>query len=344
MADADKLAEAQAALPLDGGAPPPAAPAAAAPAVESAPAATPAPSPTAASAPSPEPVQTADAAKTELTGDKKSLLEKFDEEATPKLSEAAKAEAKSAEPAKDAPKSDAKPAETDKKPAETAKAEEKPKTDAKAEAPKAEAKPDEAAKAAADAARAAEIQTIANSLKFELPEQLKSTKADDPIFAGFRTAIAEATKDPVAGGQKLLNLHAEAMETFAKQIEERQHKGFNDYRDDLAKQVLSDEQIGGAGHQTAMRAIARMRDLLVSSAKPGTAEYQADQKALTQFMRLTGAGDHPIFLKMLHNAARFFDEPGLPPENPRPPTDNGRAPGDRRRTIYDHPRSNVNRQ
>ena len=90
-----------------------------------------------------------------------------------------------------------------------------------------------------------------------------------------------------------------------------------------------------------MGAIARMRDMLVSTAKPGTDQYKADHQELEQFLRVTGAGDHPVFLKMLHNAARWFDEPQAKdlPDNPRPPPNNGRAPGRGRAALYDHPSS-----
>ena len=52
------------------------------------------------------------------------------------------------------------------------------------------------------------------------------------------------------------------------------------------------------------------------------------------FAAMTGAGDHPLFLKLLHRAARYVDEPGLPPPSPKPPPGNGRAPSGGLRSIY----------
>lgn len=326
-------APAQGALPLEPAAA--AAPAAAPPAAEPAAAAAP--------APAPEPAAAAAApasAKVELTGDKPSLLD-FDDKAKPaedkKPAEPVKAKPADDKPAPAVAKPDDKAAKPAEKPAEAAKP---------AEPAKDAAKPDDkAATAAAEAQKAkdaeaklaadrADIAKVASELKFELPEQLKSTKTDDPIYTGFIGAVAEATKNPQTAGQTLLKLHTDAMEQYAQKVVGDQHKAFNDTRDGWRTEVMADEDIGGSGHQTSMKAIARMRDMLVP---------EKDRPAFNQFLRITGAGDHPQFLKMLHRAARFYDEPGLPPENPKPPADNGRPNGRGSKVLYDHPRSPSNR-
>lgn len=222
-----------------------------------------------------------------------------------------------------------------------------------ADAAKAEpdaAKPEEIAKPVEpEAAKPAEAAPPTEPVKFEfkLPEALKTTPADNQILQKF-TTILGAPKSPQETGQALLDLHAEAMEQYSGQVAKdtlaEQHRVFNRMRDNWSKDVLADPEIGGAGHRTAMSAIARARDMLVSSARPGTPKYQSDIKAFDDFLRITGAGDHPVFLKVLHNAARYFDEPALPPENAQPPKDNGKAPGKSARVLYDNPRSNPNRQ
>ena len=237
--------------------------------------------------------------------------------------------------AKDAAKPEAKPAEIDPKAAKTDDKAAKP-----AEAAKSAEKP---AVAAAKPAEVAAPTNVIDFAKFKMPDALKDTTADNPRMVEFSGALTEALKSPQDAGQKLLDMHAAAMTEYANQTLKNQIKAFNETRNGWAKDVMGDAQIGGAGHDTAMGAIARMRDMLVSTAQPGTKEYAADHKALDTFLRVTGAGDHPVFLRMLHNAARYFDEPGLPPDNPQPPPDNGRQNGARKRILYDHPRSTANR-
>ena len=133
--------------------------------------------------------------------------------------------------------------------------------------------------------------------------------------------------------RKLLDLHAEKMAEYAAELQRDQIKQFNDTRAEWAKQVLADERIGGAGHQTAMGAIARMRDLSISDHKAGTPAYEKDAKEFDSFLRVTGAGDHPQFLKMLHRFARYFDEPAMPPSNPKPPPNLGQNPN-RGKSLY----------
>lgn len=318
----NNLAPAQATLPLE-----PAAAAAlppAAVAVEPAAAAAPAPAPepaAAAAAPAPAAEPAPAPAKTELTSEKPSLLD-FDKPKPTDDKAAAKPDDKAAKPAEAA------------KPDEVVKPADVKPTDPKADAAATEAQKakDAEVKAAADRA---DIAKVASELKFEMPEQLKATKTDDPLYTGFIGAVAEATKNPQTAGQTLLKLHTDAMQQFAEQTLANQHKAFNETRDSWRTQVMADQEIGGAGHQTSMKAIARMRDMMVP---------EAERPAFNEFLRITGAGDHPQFLKLLHRASRYFDEPGLPPENPKPPADIGKQNGRGAKVLYDHPRSSNNRQ
>ena len=334
MADGDKAAAAAAQPQLDLGATPAAAPAAAPPPVvaqvaEAAPAL---PEPVAAPAPAAEPVKAPEPALAPVVAaddlnappsERPTLLEKAAEAAA----------------AKDAAKPGEKAAEVD---AKAAKTDDKAAKPAEAAKPAVVAKPGEKPAEAAKPTAAAPAAAI-DFTKFKLPDALKDTTADNPRMVEFTGALQEALANPQDAGQKMLDLHAAAMTEYADQTLKNQIKAFNETRNGWAKDVMGDAQIGGAGHDTAMGAIARMRDMLVSTANPGTKEYAADHKALDTFLRVTGAGDHPVFLRMLHNAARYFDEPGLPPDNPQPPPDNGRQNGARKRILYDHPRSSANR-
>jgi hypothetical protein len=214
---------------------------------------------------------------------------------------------------------DAKPA--DEKPADAKPAEAKPEEKA-ADA----AKPAEAAKPAVDAPKPEPIK-----FEFELPAVLQ---ANDEKIGTFNTLLNEAGLSAELGkkvGQDLLNLHAEGMQAYADHVAKEQHRVFNDTRDGWKKDVMADEQLGGSGYQTTMGAIARVRDLAVG---------EKDRPAFEQFLRITGAGDHPAFLRMMHNLSRVLDEPQASeiPNDPKPiPAVQGK--GARRSIIYDHPRS-----
>ena len=200
---------------------------------------------------------------------------------------------------------------------------------AKATAKAAEPKPQatEQAKPAEAAAQATAPAPAPVNYEYTLPETIKM---DDALKGEVHGALDAFRADPTKGVQGLINLHEKQMKSFAEHMANEQQRIFRETRQGWAKEILSDPEIGGSGHQTAMGAIARMRDLFVP---------EKDRPRFEEFLRVTGAGDHPAFLKLLHQAARFYDEPTLPPPNPRPAPGNGRRPTNRLRDIYDHPRS-----
>jgi hypothetical protein len=219
------------------------------------------------------------------------------------------------------------------KPAETA-------TDPVVEAPPAETKPAEAAVETKPvetkpfeppAPAAAEPITYPD---WKLPEGIQ---ADKDQIAKYTEALGEHRIDPDVG-QKLIDMHTAALQTsmqqYADHLAREQHRVFGETRQAWAKEVLADQEIGGAGHQTAMGVIARMRDALVSNHRHGTPEYKADVAAFDQFLTVTGAGDHPLFLKMLYRVGKFLDEPAMPAPNVKPSPNNGKPPGDGKRIQY----------
>jgi hypothetical protein len=158
--------------------------------------------------------------------------------------------------------------------------------------------------------------------EYTLPE---TVKMDDALKADVHKALDAFRADPAKGFQGLIDLHAKAMADYAAEATREQFRVFNDTRRGWVTEVMSDPQLGGSGHQTAMGAIARMRDQFVA---------EADRPAFEQFLRVTGAGDHPQFLKLLHNVSRFYDEPPLPPANPKPTPTNGLPPKRGMRSLY----------
>lgn len=226
------------------------------------------------------------------------------------------------------------------KPAETpseVKAEEKPAESKPAEKP-AEPKPEEKpAEAKAEEPKPDEPKEPAKpepvAYEYALPETLKM---DDARKGELHTVLDAFRADPSKGAQGLIDLHNKAMTEYADHVQAEQVRVWNETRKGWRAEVMADEEIGGSGYQTAMGTVARMRDLLVP---------EAERKAFDTFMEVTGAGDHPAFLKMLHRAGRYFEEGRMPPRDIKPAPDNGKNPKERRGSLlYDHPRSPSNRQ
>jgi hypothetical protein len=157
--------------------------------------------------------------------------------------------------------------------------------------------------------------------EWKLPD---GVQADKEALGKYTELLAEHRIAPEIG-QALLDRHTVAMQQYAEHLSREQHRVFGETRAQWNKEIMADPELGGAGHQTAMGAIARMRDRFISSAKPGTEQYRSDEAAFNQFLAITGAGDHPQFHKMLHRIASVMDEPRLPPPNAGPVA-NGGAP------------------
>lgn len=280
---------------------------------EQAPAAPAAAAPPASAADSPPAAAPAEAAP--------NLLAQFD---------AGKTEAPEGEKTPETPPADTPPAE--------AKADEKPVDEAKPEGDKPTDKPAEKpAEAKADEPKPDEPKEPAKpepiDYAYTLPETLKM---DDARKGELHTALDAFRADPTQGAQTLIDLHNKAMTEYADHLTSEQMRVWNETRKGWRTDVMADEELGGSGYQTAMGTVARMRDLLVP---------ESERKAFDTFMEVTGAGDHPAFLKMLLRAGRYFEEGRMPPRDIKPAPDNGKNPKERRGSLlYDHPRSPQNRQ
>jgi hypothetical protein len=252
---------------------------------------------------------------------------------------------KPAEPKKDdAEPADAKPADGK----DAAKAGDTKAADAKAADA---AKPDGDKKdAVADAKPAEPVKPEAVAYEYKLPETLKM---DDALKGEFHTALDAFRGDPAKGAQPLIDLHnkvlTDQMTAFTKQMETRQRDVFAETNKQWHKEILADPVLGGSGYQTMSAAVARMRDLLVPEEMTRPRKWDDGSprmSELTEFMRVTGAGNHRVLWHILHNAARYLDEPQAEnlPTDLKPPADIGRDPSRRRGAaiLYDNPRSKPN--
>lgn len=162
---------------------------------------------------------------------------------------------------------------------------------------------------------------------YELPENFKA--AEEPL-KNFNNLLVEPNLSPQERGQKLIDMHIGEVTKLRDQMIRDQHTKFNEMRQGWREQIRGDEELGGSGYQTTLKTVARMRDLFVS---------QQDMKEFNTFLRTTGAGDHPAFIRLMRNIGKRFDEPSPPPPAFKPPPDIGRKPGGRegrREAMYDH--------
>ena len=219
-----------------------------------------------------------------------------------------------AEPAKAEPVVEAKPDDKTAAPAE------KP---ADAKPPEKDAKADE--KSAEDAKPADEKPVEAETpveYKFEFPENIKP---QDEKVAAFTEFAREHKLTPEAA-QKAVGYFNEAATAFVQEQARKQVEVWNNMRFDWRKAVLADPMIGGAGHLTAMGVVARVRDMSISDHQPGTPAYEKDAKEYEEFLRITGAGDHPAYHKQLYRLGHRLDEPKMITAPPSPPKNNGVRP------------------
>lgn len=220
---------------------------------------------------------------------------------------------KSPEPEKKADpaaKPDAKPVEPEKKveAKPDAKAEEKPA--AKTEEPKAE-----------DAPNPIDWDTY----QFKFADNVKPV---DEKVAAFKERAREIGMAPEKA-QGFVDMFNEAATAFVAEQQQLQNDVWKNTRADWRKEVLAHPVLGGAGHLHSMGVVARARDLAteaISNAAPGSPKYEQAAQRIENFVRVTGAGDHPVFLEILHALGGLLDEPRAPKAIPNPPKNNGVRP------------------
>jgi hypothetical protein len=233
---------------------------------------------------------------------------------------------KSAEPAEAAAATEEKPAGAEEGKPGTVSAD--PEAKADADKPADAAADEKPAEAEAAAPETPVLEPV--EYKYELPETLKM---DDATKTATHTALDAFRSDPT-NPQPLIDLHHEMMQKYDAAVRQQQWDVFSETKKQWRQEVLSDNEIGGSGHNTAMQAIARMRDNFASSERPGTKAYDADLQAFNGMLEATGVGNHPIFLKMLHRIAQVYDEAPMGPTNVTPSRQKGGA-----EVLHDNPRS-----
>ncbi len=189
-------------------------------------------------------------------------------------------------------------------------------------------KPEEEPKKAEESAKPPE--TVAEPVKYEPFKLPEGVTVDEDRIAKFTDVIGPHKLDQDTA-QRLIDLHTETLDAFRQHLQAEQLRIFEETKASWLTRTMADPVLGGAGHQTALQAAARMRDLLVP---------ESDREDFIDMLRASGVGDHPAMFRLLHNAARLFDEPAAPPIQARPvPDRGGNAAPSRSQIMYDHPTS-----
>lgn len=148
-----------------------------------------------------------------------------------------------------------------------------------------------AAPPAETAVPAVEVLTV-DHFKDLLPKD-NPEAAKDPHFVKFLETMNDAKLSPGDRATSLYKLQSEVLQA----ISEKSAADFAKMNEDWQKQVSEDKEIGGANLQGSLAAVGKLVD------KYGSPE-------LRDAMDLTGAGNHPAFVKMMVKIAKDLNEPG----------------------------------
>lgn len=183
--------------------------------------------------------------------------------------------------------------------------------------------------------------TLAEPLKyaeFKFPEDVKV----DAEKIGAYTGIIGKYGVPQDVAQQLMDMHVDTLKTYAANLAEQQHMAFANTRKEWRTQIAADEEIGGAGSKTALMNAASARDSLLFDADPKV--RVENHRKFNDMLRLTGAGDHPEFVRAFARAGQRFGEPAVPAIQGKPTANHGKAPNARKMgVLYDAPSSSHNR-
>lgn len=242
----------------------------------------------------------------------------------------APAPASSPEPVAGAPAADAAPAA---KPAnefapslldEAAKAKE-PQPAPEGDKPKEPAK--DAAKSEgdkpADAAKDSPGETPPEPIKYEFtyPEGVKPEDVNSERMTAYTDLIGGARLAPEVG-QKLLDMHfAEINEAVQKAVDRNsQHQWdvFNEQQKRWREDLLSDQELGGSRHQTAMNTVMSLIDAF-NSRDPNRdmKDVAAERQRMLDTARTTGFANNADWIRLLHWAGSRLAKEGTP--RPAPP-------------------------
>jgi hypothetical protein len=164
--------------------------------------------------------------------------------------------------------------------------------------------------------------------KFTPPE---GATIDEAKITPYVDILKENNISPEVG-QKLFDMHYQAIQEINNSVLADQHRAFADFRKEQQAKIMSDPELGGSGFKTVEAAVARMRDRFVP---------QKHYQEFNDFLNVTGAGEHPALWRLLNNVAKAFDEPAPTPAGGTPPPNHGKPPSRKGiKSLYTNPTSN----
>lgn len=151
--------------------------------------------------------------------------------------------------------------------------------------------------------------------EFRYPENVDQLAIDKPVVEKY-TGILSKARVPVEVAQELMDLHLDQVKQIAPRLAENQWEVFNRQQESWQNQVKGDPELGGSRIRTVMRIAASFIEQFGGS--------PAQQKAIMDVMRTTGAGNHPEVLRLFYRAGEFLAREGqarnIPPARQLPLT------------------------
>lgn len=138
---------------------------------------------------------------------------------------------------------------------------------------------------------------VPEKYEFKLPEGTELV----PEVAEKAQALFKELGLPAEGAQKLVDFYVEQMNTVAQQP----YDAYDEMRAGWREEVAKDAEIGGSKFEGVKNTIAKAYDVIGQ-----TPEGKALVASFKETMDLTGAGDHPAFIKMFWKLASRIVEPG----------------------------------
>lgn len=173
-------------------------------------------------------------------------------------------------------------------------------------------------------------EVIEHTLQYDDLAFPEGISLDDKSVSEFKS-IMGSHAIPKESAQKLMDMHTGVVQAIFKREQENQWKTWNEQQAQWREQALSDPEIGGSGHKTAMANIASIRDQYLKT--------KEDKQALGDFLTATGAGNSPIFLKWIYRISKDLLEAKPPKSQASPAPDRGPGPRNKASKLYDYSRS-----
>lgn len=141
---------------------------------------------------------------------------------------------------------------------------------------------------------------------------------DEQTVKPFNDLLAAAKVDQQVG-QQLVDMHFAQLQTVREAIAEQQRQTWATLRSGWVDQVKSDPEMGGARFETALHACGSVIEEYASGHPKGSAEHKAAVAELREVFAMTGAGDHPAVVRLLHNVGKARAAPRpVPAHQPAP--------------------------